>query len=686
MIRRPLFKLAAVMSAGLVIFGCQQKEVAKTQDPALQARAFGTWGFDLAGRDAKVAPGEDFYHYAVGAAHEKMVIPADRSGWGAVYELVELSENRSRAIIENAAATKAPSGEAAQVGDLYKSFMDEARIEALDAKPLAPALQAVRAADTKDKIAALMGQVPYSYHGAFFGPYIVDDSKDPSHYAVHLTQGGVGLPDRDYYLKAEFAEKKAKYRDYVAGTLTMINWPDADKAADAILKLETEIAKVSLSKVQQRDDEAMYNPMSPEALAKLAPGFNWAAYLQGANLGDVKRIIVDEKAAFPQIAAIFARSDVPTLQAWQAFTTTDSAAANLSKKFADARFEFRSKTLNGVPEQRPRWKRAVAAVEGALGEAVGKLYVAQYFPPESKAEMIKLVANLKVAMRARIEANDWMAPQTKIEAFRKLDSMNVKIGYPDKWRDYSPLRIDATDLYGNIERSAVYEWKRQTDRMNGPVDKAEWYMTPQTVNAYYDPVKNEIAFPAGYLLPPNFDPKADLAVNYAGIGATIGHEITHGFDDSGRKYNADGKLEDWWTAQDGQRFQARAKVLGAQFSKFEPFPGMFVNGDLTMGENIADLGGLIIAYDAYHNALGGKAAPVIDGLTGDQRFFLAYAQTWLTKRRDDALKAQIVSDPHAPEIYRTNGPVMNMVAFQQAFGIKPGDKMYIAPEKMADIW
>jgi len=682
--RRTMITLVA--GAGLAAMGCQARRTVATAEPGLEARQFGTWGVDLAGRDPKVAAGEDFYRHAVGAAHDKMVIPADRSSWGAVYELVELSENRSRAIIEAAAKARRPTGEAAQVGGLYKSFMDEAKVEALDAKPLAPALAAIRAADTKDEIAALMGRVPTTYHGAFFAPYISDDSKDPNRYVAHLSQAGLGLPDRDYYLAPSFADKKAAYRVYVAKMLGMIGWPNADQAADAIVALETEIAKASWSKTEQRDDVAMYNPITPADLAKFAPGFNWAAYLKAADLSGVTRLIVDEKSAFPKIAAIFARTDVPTLQAWQAFTTVDSAAPNLSKRFVDARFDFRSKTLNGVPEQRPRWKRGVGAVEDALGEAVGKLYVAQYFPPAAKAEMVRLVDNLKGAMRARIVANDWMAPATKTEALRKLDRMHVKIGYPDKWRDYSPLKIETGDLYGNIERSMAYEWKRQVDRINGPVDKDEWYMTPQTVNAYYDPIKNEVAFPAAFLQPPNFDPGADLAVNYGGIGATIGHEITHGFDDSGRKYTAEGVLKDWWTPADAARFDERKKVLGAQFDAFEPFPGLHVKGDLTMGENIADLGGLIIAYHAYKAALGGKPAPVLDGLTGDQRFFLSYAQTWLTKRRDDTVKQQIVSDPHAPEIYRTNGAVQNMVEFQRAFGVKPGDAMYVPPEKMARIW
>ncbi len=680
---RSTVKIAGVLAAAFLAFGCQKEE---TSDIKLDARPYGTWGFDLAGRNAKVSPGEDFYMYAVGTSHEKMVIPDDRAGWGSFYELVELSNARGRALIENAARAVRPKAEARKVGDLYKSFMDEAHIEALDAKPLTKSLADIRAADTHQKMAALMGKIPSTYHGAFFAPYVGTDDHDPARYAVFINQAGLGLPDRDYYLKADFATKKAAYRDYVARTLAAVNWPDAEAKADAILKLETEIATVSLPMEAQRDPVAMYNAMTPAELAALAPGFDWGVYLKGADLGDVKRLVVRQKTAIPKIAAIYAKTDIPTLQAWQAFTTVDSASPNLSKRFVDSQWEFRSKTLNGTKTQRERWKRGVAAVENALGEAVGKLYVAEYFPPTYKQEMDVLVANLKGAMKHRIETNDWMEPATKQAALIKLEKMRPKIGYPSKWRDYSPLTIRADDLFGNVERSIAYEWKRQVDRLSKPVDREEWYMTPQTVNAYYSGTENEIAFPAAFLQPPNFHPDADLAVNYGGIGATIGHEITHGFDDEGRQYDADGRLKDWWTPADAARFKERAKVLGAQFDAIEPFPGMHVNGNLTMGENIADLGGLIIAYEAYQKALGGKPAPVIDGLTGDQRFFLAYAQSWLTKKREDAVKQQIVSDPHAPEIYRANVPVANMVEFQKAFGVKPGDKLYVPPEKMARIW
>ncbi len=430
----------------------------------------------------------------------------------------------------------------------------------------------------------------------------------------------------------------------------------------------------------------MYNPKSPAELATLAPGFPWKEFLAAEGLGGQTRVVVGQTTAFPKIAAIYNETPIATLQAWQAFSTADSASPYLSKAFVDRSFAFHGKTLNGQPEQRPRWKRAVSAVGGSLGESLGKLYVAAYFTPQAKAQMEQLVSNLKVALHGRLERLTWMAPSTKAEALKKLDMMNVKVGYPNKWRDYSKLIIKKDDLYGNMERSIAFEWDYSLNKLKKPVDKAEWDMFPQTVNAYYSPVKNEIVFPAAILSPPFFDPQADLAVNYGAIGAVIGHEITHAFDDEGRESDETGQLRDWWTAQDAERFTVQAKKLGAQYSAFEPLPGAHINGELTMGENIADMGGVLIAYDAYHLALGGKPAPVIDGFTGDQRYFLAFAQIWRGKERDDALRNSLVTDPHSPSYFRANGAVRNSDAFYAAWNIKPGDKMYIAPEDRVRIW
>jgi putative endopeptidase len=659
---------------------------AATAAELAKAPRMGPWGFDLEGQDKSVKPGDDFYRYVNGAYTDKLVIPADRTNWGSFAQLRELSDARSRAVIETAAATKNPAGEAAQVGGLYNSFMDEPRLNGLDAKPLAADLAAIKAATTREQLATLMGQSQGKFGASFFGLYIGQDLKDPNVYAVYVGQAGLGLPDRDYYLTDQFKTQKAAYRAYIAQMLTMAGWADAEAKADQILAMEDKIAAASWSKVEQRDPDASYNPMSVADLAKLAPAFPWTNYLGGAGVSKATTIVVGEKSAFPKIAAIYAETPVDVLQAWEAFQVVDQAAPYLSKRFVDANFDFRAKTLSGQPEQRVRWKRGVSLVGGNLGEAVGKLYVDAYFPAESKAKMEALVGELKVAMRARIEKLSWMSPETKARGLKKMDSFTVKIGYPDKWRDYSKLVIRNDDLYGNIERSGAFEWAYQVGRLGGPVDRQEWGMFPQTVNAYYNPVMNEIVFPAAILQPPFFDPDGDMAVNYGGIGAVIGHEISHGFDDQGRKFDADGSLNDWWQAEDATKFEAQTKNLSALYSSFEPLPGAHVNGDLTMGENIGDLGGILVALDAYHASLDGKPAPVINGLTGDQRFFLGFGQIWRGKIRDDALRQQLVTDPHSPTYYRVMGTVRNVDAWYDAFDVKPGDKMYVAPENRVRIW
>jgi putative endopeptidase len=653
-------------------------------DP-LTAQRMGSWGYDTTGGDKTVAPGDDFYRYAAGGWTDKLEIPADRTRWGSFDVLLEVSNARAQAIIE-AAGGQAGSPAARQVGDYYTSFMDEAAVEALGAKPLARDLAAIRAADTRPKIAALMGRVADTFHGGFFAPFIADDQKVPGRYAVYLSQAGLGLPDRDYYLAPQFAAQRTAYRDYIARTLRLVGWADAGARADEILALETRIAEASWTLAERRDDLKMYNPKTPAELQALAPGFPWDAYLKAAGLGEHPRFVVGEVTAFPKIAAIFGETPIPTLQAWQAFTTTDSASPYLSKAFVDSRFDFRGKTLSGQPENRPRWKRAVASTDDHLGESVGRLYVEKYFPPESKAQMEALVKNLLVAMKGRIERLDWMSAETKKEALTKLSKMNVKIGYPNKWRDYSGLRIARGDLYGNVERGLAFDWDYQRGKLSKPVDRDEWFMTPQTVNAYFSPTKNEIVFPAAILQPPFFDPLADPAVNYGAIGAVIGHEITHAFDDQGRQSDGEGQLRDWWTTSDAALFGTQADRLKRQYEAFEPLPGLHINGSLTMGENIADLGGVLVAYDAYMASLGGKPAPVIDGYTGAQRFFLAYAQVWRGKIRDDALRQQLVSDPHSPGVFRANGTVRNVDAWYAAFDVKPGQKMYVAPEDRVRIW
>jgi putative endopeptidase len=688
--------LAAAAATTLTCAAPAQAEIAKpaaASSPSASAPStlteaphMGAWGFDLAGRDAAVAPGQDFFRYANGAYVDRLEIPADRSRYGAFDLLQELSQNRMRAVLDKAAADRHATGERSQVGGLYRSFMNEARLESLGAKPLRAELAAVRAARSKSDIARLMGHGQLGFGGSFFGPGISDDAKAPMRYAVYLGQAGLSLPNRDYYLKPEFTAKKTAYQAYVAQMLTLAGWADPQGSARAIVAMETEIAEASWTLEDRRDDSKTYNPIATRDLATFAPGFDWNAFLAGAQLAKVDRVVLQENTAIPKIAAVFARTPLVTLKAWQAFSIADQAAPYLSSVFDQTHFAFREKALQGQPAQKARWKRGVGLVDGQMGEALGKLYVADYFPPENKAKMVELVSGIRAAMKGRIEQLDWMSPETKTKALEKLAKFTVKIGYPDRWRDYSALTIKADDLYGDVERAAAFEWNRQVKRLDLPVDRTEWGMTPPTVNAYYQPTRNEIVFPAAILQPPFFDADGDPAVNYGGIGGVIGHELTHGFDDQGRKSDGDGKLTDWWTAEDAAKFDARAEVLGKQYSAFEVLPGAFVNGKQTMGENIADLGGLLLALDAYHASLNGKPAPVIDGLTGDQRVFLGWAQVWRGKLREDRARQLLVVDVHAPVQARVDIPVRNIDAFYAAFGVKPGEPMYVPPTGRARIW
>jgi putative endopeptidase len=679
---------AATLSSALPAFA-DPAPPAPAKPPAsvlTEAPRLGRWGFDLAGRDTKVSPGKDFFEYANGAYQANLVIPPDRSRYGAFDVLNELSQNRMRAVLEAAAADHAATGERAMVGALYRSFMDEARLEALGAQPLQPELARVRAAATRSDVARLMGQSQFGFGGSFFALGVGDDAKEPMRYAVYLGQAGLGLPNRDYYLKPAFAAKKQAYEAYIAQMLTLANWPDPQAAAKAIVAMETEIAEISWPLEERRDDSKTYNPLPTAELGAYAPGFDWTAFEGGAGLSKLQRIVLQENTAIPKIAAIYAKTPIETLKAWQAFTIVDQAAPYLSSPFVQAHYEFREKSLQGQPQQKSRWKRGVGLVDGQLGQPLGKLYVAAYFPPESKAKMLELVSGIRAAMKVRIEKLDWMTPETKAKALAKLAKFNVKIGYPDKWRDYAGLVIRDDDLYGNVERASAFDWNYRIGRLDQPVDRTEWEMTPPTVNAYYSPTKNEIVFPAAILQPPFFDPHGDPAVNYGGIGGVIGHELTHGFDDQGRKSDGDGRLTDWWTAEDAAKFQAQADKLGKQYSAFEALPGAFVNGAQTMGENIADLGGLLLALDAYRASLKGKTAPVIDGVSGDQRVFLGWAQVWRGKLREDRLRQQLVSDVHAPNTARVDIPVRNIDTFYNAFGVKQGDAMYVAPTDRVRIW
>jgi len=669
-----------------LLFEAAQASAATGAATSLESPKYGTWGFDLSGMDRSVKPGDDFFKFANGTWDKTTEIPSDRVRWGNFNKLRELSDARLHAILEEAKAGKLTDPDAAKIAAGYAAFMDEALADKLDAKPIAPELAQVRAVKTKDEFTALMGKANTTGFSSILPVFISIDAKAPTKYAVMSGTGGLGLPDRDYYLQPGFAAKKAKYQAYVEQLLTMIGWANPAANAKAIVDFETKLAEASWTRVERRDRDKTYNPMTPAELQAQTPGFDWNRYLAATELPKVQRIVVTTNTSFPKFAKIYSETPLDTLKAWQAFHVADGAAPFLSKRFVQANYEFRNKELQGQPELQARWKRAAQFMDGAIGESIGRVYVARYFTPEAKAKMDDLVANIRTAMRARIEKLEWMGPETKAQAQEKLAKFTVKIGYPVFWRDYAKLELKKNDLYGNAIRAGAFQWRRNVARLDQPVDKREWGMTPQTVNAYYNFANNEIVFPAAILQPPFFDADADPAINYGGIGGVIGHEISHGFDDQGRKSDGDGVLRDWWTAEDNAKFKAQADKLGAQYSSFEPLPGAKVQGGLTMGENIGDLGGLSLGLDAYHASLKGGPAPVIEGLTGDQRVFLGWAQVWREKIRDEALRQQVVTDPHSPAYYRVNGTIRNIPGWYEAWDVKAGDKLYVAPEDRVRIW
>jgi putative endopeptidase len=644
---------------------------------AVQPKHFGAWGVDLAGMNRSVNPGDDFDRYVNGAWADKTQIPPDQASAGVAYDIFNLTQEQIRALIENAPATT-------QLGAMYQSFMNESLVETLDDKPLQADLKLVAAIADRDAFTKFMGQTSGRFGFTIVGPGVAGDPAKPEMNVLWLGQAGLGLPDRDYYLNATFKPQLDAYRAYIERTLSMAGHAEPSKNADAVIAFETAIAKASWPAAERRDLDKINNPMSLAELQAYAPGLNWDDYFTASSIPSRSRVIVLEKTAIRDIAALYAQTPLDTLKAWQVFHVADQGAPYLSKRFVDSRFTF-TKTLSGVSELRPRWKRGATLIDTTLGELLGRTYVETYFPATSKAMMTELVANLKTAMGSRIQGSDWMSPDTKKAALEKLSRMEVMVGYPDKWRDYSKLKVDARDLYGNVERSAQFEWEYQLSDLDKPVDKKKWAMTPQTVNAYNGGLENKIVFPAGILQPPLFDPKADPAVNYGAIGAVIGHEISHGFDDQGRKIDATGAVRDWWTKADAERFNAQAKGFGAQYETYFPVPDMHINGQLTMGENIADLAGVLVALDAYHASLKGKPAPVLDGFSGDQRFFLAYAQAWRTKQRDDALRSQLASNPHSPAKFRVIGPLRNVDAWYKALDVTTG-KYVLKPEDRTRIW
>jgi len=650
--------------------------------------------------DSKTKPGDDFFRYANGTWIDKTQIPPDKPAYSLRLAMTDLTEQRLKELLEaaGAKATDNPSTLEEKAGAFYHSFMDEGRVEQLGAKAIESELKDSKNAKTRDDFAGLMGRTTTDFEFSLFNVVIDVDLKDPNKYAFYLTQAGIGLPDRDYYLKPDFAAQKAAYQNYVTTILKLLNRPEADKSAKDIVEFETKIADASWTKAQQRDLNAIYNPMSVQDLKKFAPGFAWEKFLGQTKMAKLDRVVVAEKSAFPKIVDVFSKAPVETIRAWQGFHIADNAAPYLSKGFTDAYFQLHNKTLSGQKEQQARWKRAITTVSGGdfgvgdrfgtfgtMGFGIGQLYTAKYFPPDAKAKIQELVDNLKAAYRARIEKLDWMGPETKKEALKKLDTYTIKVGYPDQARDYSKLKIRADDLVGNVKRCAQVDWDFYSGRFFGPVDRADWGMTPQTNDAYNGSLR-DIVFPAGILQPPIFDAEADPAINYGAAGGVIGHELTHGFDDQGRKIDASGALRDWWTKQDAESFKKRADMLGAQYSKYEPIPGVHVNGELTMGENIADLGGLTLALDAYRASLKGQPAPVLDGYTGEQRVLLGWAQAWRGKVTDDYVKKQVVSDPHSPRQFRVIGPSRNTDVWYEAFEVQPTDKMFVAPDQRVHIW
>jgi putative endopeptidase len=648
--------------------------------------AIGDFGLDLSTRNLAVKPGDDFFGYANGRWYDGFVIPTDKSSFGAFDRLDELSKQRVRAIIEKAAESHAaPGTPEQQIGDYYAAYMDQAAIEANGLTPAQPDLQRIAAAGKGEDIARLFGKPGFA---TLFDVQLPPDFKNPDRYSIFISESTLGLPDREYYLKDDptLKELRTKYLAYIAQMLTLGGVPDAEKKARDIMAFETEAAKVQWPIEKRRDVDAIYNPRSKAQLLAYAPGFPWQTFLDAEQVGARNEVVLGELTAVRDLAALFARTHVATLRDFLTFHYLSSHAPYLPKRFDEARFAFYGQAMRGQPQQRERWKRAVDAVDDSLGEAVGRLYVAQYFPPESKAKMQQLVADLEAALGQRIDALDWMTPQTKTRAHEKLAAFTPKIGYPDKWKDYSKLAVRRDDLLGNVRRASEWQWNYQVERLDKPVDRGEWQMTPQEINAYYNPSNNEIVFPAAILQPPFFDPNADAAVNFGAIGAVIGHEMGHGFDDQGRKFGPDGAMRDWWTPADAQVFTARTARLIKQFSDFEPLPGLKVNGANTVGENIGDLGGLNVAHEAYRISLKGRPAPVIDGLTGDQRFFLAYAQVWREKYRDGALREMVISNEHSPSQFRVNGPLPNIDDWYQAFDVQPGDKLYIKPQERVRIW
>jgi putative endopeptidase len=646
----------------------------------------GAFGIDTVQMDMSVKPGDDFYKYVNGKWLSTFKIPEDKANYGVFVSLVDKSENDIHSLLDELGKTPPAAGSVQKkVVDFYNSWMDEKAIESRGVEPLKADLQTINAAKTKDDLVKLMGNIDYA---GPVGLYIIPDPADPKKYVVAITQSGLGMPNRDYYLNKgdKFDAYRAAYKSYVTKVFELIGDPTPSASADAVIGLENKLAVVHWAPERQRDVQATNNPVDRAGLKKMIPAIDWDAMLAVAGLGNVQHFVVNETTALRDGAKLIDTQPVDAWKKYLAFHLASDYASYLPKAFDEASFDFFSKTIRGIEKQRDRWKRGVRILDSQIGEGLGELYVAKFFPPDYKAKMDAIVANLRTAMGERLKTLTWMDDSTRAEAQKKLATFDPRIGYPVKWRDYSALTIDSGKIFENLRNARKFEWNRQVARLDQPVDRDEWGMNPQTVNAYYDPLMNQITFPAAILQPPFFDPNADPAVNYGAIGAVIGHEMGHGFDDQGREFDEAGKIRNWWTPDTNKKFLEQTARLAAQYNAFCPLQGLCVNGKLTMGENIGDLGGLEMAYTAYKLSLNGKEAPVIDGFTGDQRFFMAHAQVWRSLEREDDLRNLILTNPHSPAAARGSIPERNMDAWYAAFNVKDGDKQFIKPDDRVKIW
>ena len=670
---------ALALTAGIA--HAQQPAPAITTAPVSAKPTYGSYGFDAAGMDLSVKPGDDFYDHANGTWAKNTPIPADKSNYGAFNTLDELSRTRTRAILD--AAKDDP---ASKIGAAYASYLDTAAVEAKGLAPIKPWLAEIKGVKDKAGYATLAAKAARAGISGPFRFYVGQDDKDPETYILSMSQGGLGLPDRDYYLdeKPEMAKIRAAYVAHLETMLTLAGESDAKARAAALMAFETEVAKVHWTQIDSRDADKTYNKLTLAALQKAAPGFDFAAYFKANGLTPTD-LLVAQPSAITGEAALIAKTPIAVLKDALLLRSLHAYADKLPDSIANADFAFYGTTLSGTPEREARWKRGVDFLKDSLGEEVGKVYVAQYFPPETKAAMDVLVKNVIAAMGRRIDGLPWMSDTAKARAHKKLAAFTPKIGYPDKWRDYDGLAIQRDDLLGNAMRANQFDFDYNIGKLGKPIYRWEWGMTPMEINAYANFGMVEIVFPAAILQPPFFDPNADPAVNYGGIGAVIGHELSHHFDDQGAKYDETGKLNQWWTDADVANFKALTDKLVTQYDAYEPFPGAHVKGAFTLGENIGDLGGLAVALDAYHASLDGKPAPVIDGMTGDQRFFLGWAQVWRRNYREANLRQRLVTDPHAPSQYRAD-IVRNFDSWYEAFKPAPGGKLYLQPKERVKIW